>query len=193
MTFWSPRVPRPRQWSWPRRGAWPARRVPRPLVPIVGRDDDLVRCHRPPRVISARDADRRRGRGQDDARARRCDGPGSAAAEAAFVDLASVAAPDGVAAAFARDLGVERSGEQDWPARLVEVLGQASMLVVVDNAEHVVDAVAALVAHLLGATPIAVLVTSRTPLGIAGEALFPVDAARRRRRSRPVRPTCPGR
>ncbi len=71
---------------------------------------------------------------------------------------------------------MERSGGEDWPDRLVEVLGQASTLaVVVDNAEHVIDAVATLVAQILGATNITVLATSRTPLGIPGEALCPIE------------------
>ena len=70
--------------------------------------------------------------------------------------------------------------------RVLQTLADAESLVVIDNCEHVVDAVAGLVADILGRCPgVRVIATSREPLGIDGETLFaltPLAAARRRRR-----------
>ncbi|WP_082523258.1 BTAD domain-containing putative transcriptional regulator [Geodermatophilus sp. Leaf369] len=59
--------------------------------------------------------------------------------------------------------------------RLREVLAARRGLLVLDNCEHLVDAVARLTDELLGACPgLVVLTTSREALGIPGEALVPV-------------------
>src|SRR5829696_1873537 len=59
--------------------------------------------------------------------------------------------------------------------RLVEAIGGRRLLLVADNCEHLVEAVAKLVDHLLARCPeLSVLATSREPLGIAGELLHPV-------------------
>ncbi|MFB4301184.1 BTAD domain-containing putative transcriptional regulator [Actinomadura sp. NTSP31] len=59
--------------------------------------------------------------------------------------------------------------------RLVTALADRSLLLVLDNCEHVVEAVAALAGRLLAACPgLRVLATSREPLGITGENLWPV-------------------
>ncbi|MDG4798477.1 BTAD domain-containing putative transcriptional regulator [Micromonospora sp. WMMD1082] len=58
-------------------------------------------------------------------------------------------------------------------AELARLLTGRHTLLVLDNAEHLVDGVAETVAALLAAGPgMRVLVTSRQPLGIAGEALL---------------------
>lgn len=60
--------------------------------------------------------------------------------------------------------------------RLSAALGDKHMLLVLDNCEHLVEATAALADHLLGAcSNLRVLATSREPLGITGEALWPVE------------------
>ncbi|WP_170225776.1 BTAD domain-containing putative transcriptional regulator [Pseudonocardia cypriaca] len=75
---------------------------------------------------------------------------------------------------------VVRSGEAPEPdttARLVAALTGRRVVLVLDNCEHLVEAVATLVESLLQACPgLRVLATSREPLGIAGEVLHPVDA-----------------
>jgi predicted ATPase/DNA-binding SARP family transcriptional activator len=59
--------------------------------------------------------------------------------------------------------------------RLTEAVGDKRLLLVMDNCEHLVGAVAALVDHLLGrCAKLRVLTTSREPLGITGEVLHPV-------------------
>jgi predicted ATPase/DNA-binding SARP family transcriptional activator len=59
--------------------------------------------------------------------------------------------------------------------RLVEAVGGKQLLLVMDNCEHLVAAVAALVDRLLARCPaLRVLATSREPLGLTGEVLHPV-------------------
>lgn len=59
--------------------------------------------------------------------------------------------------------------------RLVEAVGDKQLLLVLDNCEHLVAAVAALVDRLLARCPaLRVLATSREPLGLTGEVLHPV-------------------
>ncbi|RLV50306.1 transcriptional regulator [Nocardioides mangrovicus] len=99
-----------------------------------------------------------------------------------FVELAGVNAPEGVARKVAADLGVRdslavRTGQRstDLRGRIAEKLAGAPTLLVLDNCEHLVDAVADLVAFLVVATDgLRVLTTSRAPLGIAAEQVYPL-------------------
>ncbi|MBP2475465.1 putative ATPase/DNA-binding SARP family transcriptional activator [Crossiella equi] len=66
---------------------------------------------------------------------------------------------------------------EDLPGtdRLAEALRERRMLLVLDNCEHVLAAVAELAGRLLRAAPgLRVLATSREALGLAGEARYPV-------------------
>ncbi len=95
----------------------------------------------------------------------------------AFVELAPHGGAD-VAAAVLDALGLResaRGGPQDPVERLISALRDRSVLLVLDNCEHVVDVAARLAARLLAACPrLRVLATSREPLGITGEQLAPV-------------------
>jgi predicted ATPase/DNA-binding SARP family transcriptional activator len=101
-----------------------------------------------------------------------------------LVELAPVTDPDAVAQAVLDGLGLREIALPDQHgdrphreprARLREILGPATCLLVVDNCEHLVDAVAELVDELLGRCPgVRVLATSREPLGIDGETLHPL-------------------
>jgi predicted ATPase/DNA-binding SARP family transcriptional activator len=60
--------------------------------------------------------------------------------------------------------------------RLAEALAGKRMLLLLDNCEHLVDAAARLADRLLADSPgVRILTTSREPLGITGETLWPVD------------------
>ncbi len=60
--------------------------------------------------------------------------------------------------------------------RLTEYCARRRLLLVLDNCEHVVEAAARLVAQLLERCPgLTVLATSREPLGVPGEVLYPVE------------------
>jgi predicted ATPase/DNA-binding winged helix-turn-helix (wHTH) protein len=86
-----------------------------------------------------------------------------------LVDLAPLADPRLVPSAVATVLGLEVRTEDPLPA-LIAALRDNRMLLLLDNCEHVIEAVAGLAAALLGGTSgVSILATSREPLGIAGE------------------------
>jgi predicted ATPase/DNA-binding SARP family transcriptional activator len=99
------------------------------------------------------------------------------------VELAGVSAADDVVGEVGSALGVRDSirgrpaltGEQraNVRGRIAQRLAQSPSLLVLDNCEHLVDAVADLVAFLVSATSdLHVLTTSRAPLGIAAERVY---------------------
>jgi predicted ATPase/DNA-binding SARP family transcriptional activator len=91
-----------------------------------------------------------------------------------FVELAPLPTGDRVLGAVAATLGV-RSPEAMTAGRIGEFLAGKELLLVLDNCEHVVDAVASVVEPLLGAgARLRILTTSREPLGVLGEMQWPV-------------------
>ncbi|WP_412539577.1 BTAD domain-containing putative transcriptional regulator [Longispora sp. K20-0274] len=158
------------------------------LTSFVGRDADLDRV----------------GRLLTDARLVTLTGPGGAgktrlAGEAArrhldrapggvwMVELAPVTDEAEVPQTILAALGLReqalhqrrRTGPEpaDLVGRLVEGLAGRDMLLVLDNCEHVIGTVAAVTDRLLGECPrLRVLATSREPIGITGETLWPVES-----------------
>jgi predicted ATPase/DNA-binding SARP family transcriptional activator len=98
-----------------------------------------------------------------------------------LVELAGVAAPGGVGPAVAGALGAVGSAfGSPQPAGsavqlIVRHLAGRSLVVVLDNCEHVIGEAAALAETLAGAVPgLRLIATSREALGIPGEVLLPV-------------------
>ena len=92
-----------------------------------------------------------------------------------LAELAPVAEPELVARTVAAVLGVREEPGRPLLDTLAEAVGDRSLLVVLDNAEHVLGAAAKLADALLRCCPRAsLLVTSREPLGIGGEHVFRV-------------------
>src|SRR5262249_44047660 len=91
-----------------------------------------------------------------------------------FVSLASVTDPALVDAAIAVALGLHDRGDRAALDQLHSALRTRRMLLILDNAEHVVAAAPHLVALLSGARGLRLLVTSRTVLHVAGEHVFVV-------------------
>lgn len=72
-------------------------------------------------------------------------------------------------------LGVRDHSPRPLREVLIEFLAPREVLLVLDNCEHMVDAVAELAGHLLRVSPrLRMLATSREPLGIGGEAVLRV-------------------
>ncbi|WP_206058867.1 ATP-binding protein, partial [Nonomuraea zeae] len=161
--------------------------LPAPLTSFIGRDGDLARIDTlfaAGRLVTVL-------------------GPGGAgktrlAVEAArrhrheyrdgawMIDLASVTEPAKVGAAVLAGIGLRGGALFEASARLrddpageldvlADQLGGRESLLVVDNCEHLIDAVAHLIAALLArCAGLRVLATSREPLAIDGEALVPL-------------------
>ena len=94
---------------------------------------------------------------------------------AAFVDLAPARDPALVPAAVAAALGIRDAGDAPLADRLAAHLRDRPLLLVLDNLEQVLDA-APFVVGLLAASPTQrILATSREPLRLSAERVFPVE------------------
>ena len=94
-----------------------------------------------------------------------------------LVELAPVAEPELVARTVAAVLQVREEPGRPMLDTLVDAVGDRYLLVVLDNAEHVLGAAAKLADAMLRSCPLAcLLVTSREPLGISGEHVFRVPS-----------------
>ncbi|MFC8076969.1 BTAD domain-containing putative transcriptional regulator [Streptomyces sp. NPDC057307] len=102
----------------------------------------------------------------------------------AALEQGPAGAAEGPAEAVAAALGIRDdarpgpasiTGSRSLAERLADALHGRRLLLVLDNCEHVVEQVAALAQTLLPVAPgVRVLATSREPLGISGEQLWPV-------------------
>jgi predicted ATPase len=94
---------------------------------------------------------------------------------AVLIELAPVADPARVADTVARAVGIDPAGRPPAQA-LADGLAERAMLVVLDNAEHLTDAVGALLAALLPRAPaVHWLITSQQRLRLGAEQLLRLD------------------
>jgi predicted ATPase/class 3 adenylate cyclase/DNA-binding CsgD family transcriptional regulator len=94
-----------------------------------------------------------------------------------FADLAAVADPGAVPAQVASVFALKEGPGMSPTEALAAYLGQRRAVLIVDNCEHVVDAVATLADALLGSCPdLQILATSRQPLGVHGEVAWRVPS-----------------
>jgi predicted ATPase/class 3 adenylate cyclase len=90
-----------------------------------------------------------------------------------FVDLSAVRDPAGLPEAVARVLGL--SGEGDPLDQVRAHLADKRILLLCDNVEQLLPDAASLLAAVAGAGPgVRVLVTSREPVGLRGEQVYPL-------------------
>ena len=90
-----------------------------------------------------------------------------------FVPLGTVSEDELVAGQIASGLGIGESETRILPT----IIGNKSMMVVLDNAEQVVEGASRIVSELLDASPnLKIIVTSREPLGIEGETTYRVPS-----------------
>jgi predicted ATPase/transcriptional regulator with XRE-family HTH domain len=96
-----------------------------------------------------------------------------------LIELAALADPSLVPGAVATAVGLHDLHAGNLSSTLAAYLSQKQVLLVLDNCEHLIDACAELVAHLLNTCPrVRVVATSREPLLVPGETiwrLLPLD------------------
>ena len=91
-----------------------------------------------------------------------------------LIELAPVRDPGGVEGAFGSLFGVTAKADTRFAASLVDFLRTKHLLLVIDNCEHVLEPVAALVDQISRSCPnVVVLATSREGLGLEGERIVP--------------------
>jgi predicted ATPase len=94
-----------------------------------------------------------------------------------FIDLAPLPNPDLIAATVLSALGARQPSQRSDLDELLVHLSDRRLLLLVDNCEHLVHAVAALLESVLGRCPqITVLATSREALHVAGEHVYRLDS-----------------
>jgi predicted ATPase/class 3 adenylate cyclase len=105
-----------------------------------------------------------------------------------FVELASISEPDLVPSAIASALRKGEEGARSVLETLVIELRNQRSLLVLDNFEQVIEASPAIGTLMGGTSQVRVLVTSRSPLRIHGEQVFPVPPLELPDPARPPRP-----
>ena len=96
-----------------------------------------------------------------------------------LVSLVDLRDGGGLALACCEALGLRDTSARKPAALLTEYLAPRQLLLVLDNCEHLRPAAASLVDRLLDSCPdLRVLATSRAPLRVKGETVFPLPAAR---------------
>jgi serine/threonine-protein kinase PknK len=92
-----------------------------------------------------------------------------------IVELADLRDPNLIGHTVAATLGLYEQSPRGPTIALINHLAAADLLLVLDNCEHLVDGCASLVASLLRNCPsLKILATSQQPIGVSGEAVFPV-------------------
>ncbi|MGH3188036.1 MAG: LuxR C-terminal-related transcriptional regulator [Streptosporangiaceae bacterium] len=92
-----------------------------------------------------------------------------------LAELAPVAEPELVTGAVAAALRVSEAAGRPMLDTLIGAIGDRDLLLILDNAEQVLGAVAELADAVIRSCPrVCLLVTSREPLGISGEHVFRV-------------------
>ncbi len=94
-----------------------------------------------------------------------------------YVDLAPITISAVAPVTVARTLGLPDQTGRSTVELLVRFFGEKTMLLVLDNCEHLLDACGTLVVELLEACPhLTILTTSREPLGVPGELSWRVPS-----------------
>jgi predicted ATPase/DNA-binding winged helix-turn-helix (wHTH) protein len=93
--------------------------------------------------------------------------------DAILVELASLSDPSLVPSAVATSLGQQLGGHQITARSVALSIGRKTLLLVLDNCEHLIDAAARLAETLVRMCPgVSILATSREPLRVEGEYVY---------------------
>ncbi|GIH90394.1 BTAD domain-containing putative transcriptional regulator [Planobispora siamensis] len=156
--------------------------LPAQLTPLIGRDEELARIGA---LLAGARLVTLTGPGGTGKTRLAAEAAGRHPGEVCLVELAPLGEGPEITQAVLGALGLRetpvltgRGGHAAVPdptGRLVAALTGRELLLVLDNCEHVVEAVARLADRLLSSCPgLRVLATSREALGITGEVLLPV-------------------
>ncbi len=151
-------------------------RIPVPLTPLIGRSQEMWEVRQRLRKSRLLTLTGTGGVGKtrlaiEIAEAMKDDFAGGAC----FVELAQFNDPALVAREVMEALGLKSDARRTPVETLVDRLASSDLLLVLDNCEHLVQPCAELAGSLLAACPhLRILTTSRQPLGIAGESVWPV-------------------
>jgi predicted ATPase/DNA-binding CsgD family transcriptional regulator len=91
-----------------------------------------------------------------------------------FVELAALRDPGLVVPTLARELGTREDGPQPLAEQVKKTLGDKHLLLLLDNFEHLLVAAPEVEALLAACPSLKIVVTSRSPLRLQAEYLFPV-------------------
>ena len=106
-----------------------------------------------------------------------------------LADLAPLTAPDLVVQTVATAVGVREGPQRSVRDALLENLRHRTLLLILDNCEHVIDACAELAQTLLQGVPtLRIVVTSREALGVPGETISRVPSLSLPEETASVRP-----
>lgn len=154
------------------------RRLPAPLTPLIGREQDvetLVKWLRVDRLVTLT--------GTGGVGKTRLSISVAEAAEGRFedgvwfVELAAITDPALVTQTVAEALGIREQSDCAPRQVLQQALRHRDLLLVLDNCEHLLDSCALLTHNLLEHCPaVRILVTSRQPLAITGERTYRVPS-----------------
>ena len=98
-----------------------------------------------------------------------------------LTELAGVTDPARVAEIVAKAMHIELPVHQDAREALVDRLRRRRCLLLLDNCEHLIEAVAALAQDILAQAPeVKLVLTSQEPLGVAGEQVYRLAPLSRR-------------
>lgn len=171
-----PRLPRRRGETSVTVGPWPGAEsasLPLSLTNFIGRDTDLeaiaalLRDHRLVTITGAG------GVGKTQTALRAATGLGDFVESIRFVALAPVGDPGFVASTIATTLGVQEVPNRPLLETLTAYLKTKAVLLILDNCEHLVGAIAVVAQALLAGCPrVRIFATSREPLKAAGERTY---------------------
>ncbi|HWW81297.1 MAG TPA: winged helix-turn-helix domain-containing protein [Steroidobacteraceae bacterium] len=152
----------------------PRRTWPNRLGPLVGRDDEVrdvqATLCRSCLVTVVGVAGVGKTRLAQEILARAAEKPDAAVA---WISLGPIREPQHIPSAIAIGLGLSLPDGVDGFAALSQALEHVPVLLILDCAEHLVDALATPLADLISQTQsVRALVTSQVPLGIAGEIVY---------------------
>jgi predicted ATPase/DNA-binding CsgD family transcriptional regulator len=92
-----------------------------------------------------------------------------------FIDIGELRQPDLVSAAVAAAVGVDEEPGRPLTDTLAGAIGHRQAVLALDNCEHLIGACASLCRQLLASAPgLRVVATSREPLHVAAEVVWPV-------------------